>query len=166
MDPGRFLLGKYRRYAVCSLSLCGWTYARGTGYLGGHFNALKWLGLEQKHRGASARSRRHFHLSTRYPEASCCAHVLGTSLGCPVVHGVVHDASRYERLFWRGTCTCRTFFPCADDPVLSFSRIRCSAPTGATDQEASAGSHRGRRYFYLHALQHSTCPIQVTCAMR
>lgn len=58
------------------------------------------------------------------------------------------------------------FFPCADDPVLSFSRIRCSAPTGATDQEASAGSHRGRRYFYLHALQHSTCPIQVTCAMR
>lgn len=63
MDPGRFLLGKYRRYAVCSLSLCGWTYARGTGYLGGNFNALKWLGLEQSFKGASARSRRHFYLS-------------------------------------------------------------------------------------------------------
>lgn len=48
MDPGRFLLGKYRRYAVCSLSLCVWTYARGTGYLGGTFLRAEAVGFGAK----------------------------------------------------------------------------------------------------------------------
>lgn len=83
--------------------------------------------------GFGAKLRRCFSpqpqaLLPQYPEASCCAHVLGTSLGCPVVHGVVHDASRYERLFWRGTCTCRTFFSLCgrSGPLFLSDPLQCS----------------------------------------